>query len=77
MSALDDWRRGDVRLGLLLLAVGGGVLAFAYQAMGDGTSPRLWVAAWAFGPYLVLLGLNNLVRALVAHGDRTDGGEGR
>lgn len=60
------WRRKDAWLGLLFTAFGALVFAYALLARRNGMPIVLWGTALLFGPLLLLLGLNALVRSLRA-----------
>ena len=65
-SASRRWRRRDAWLGLLFLTVGGLMSWYAVLAYGNKVPLALWGAAAGFGPFMVLLGSNAIVRSLLA-----------
>jgi hypothetical protein len=62
----SDWRRRDVWLGLLFVAIGALVIAYAIAAYRNDMPIFLWGSAALFGPLLTALGANAIVRSLLA-----------
>ena len=68
MTHDDDtrWHRKDVWSSLLLTVAGALLLTYAILACRNGVPLMLWGTAMLFGPLLLLIGGNGIVRSLLA-----------
>lgn len=63
MNKADEWTPSDARTGLILLGVGGLIVACAVVAMRRGVPFVFWIPAWMVGPLLLLIGGHAIYRA--------------
>ncbi len=68
MTHDDDarWQRKDVWYGVLFTGTGALTFAYAILACRNGVPMMLWGTAMLFGPLLLFLGMNSIVRSLRA-----------
>lgn len=66
----DQWQLRDIGMGLVFLITGGNICFLAWKLLGTTLPTVLLVLisplAFLIGPIMVLLGLNAIIRALIA-----------
>jgi hypothetical protein len=73
MDPRERWTPRDLPLGALFLAVGLGVILYAFLASRNGAPAALRSLAWVLGALLALLGANAVCRSLWAFRHATRG----